>query len=304
LLFSAVVYANDNRDEPVLTGGVSAAGVNADASVGGGNGGKGGQQTNNGKKQTNTGTGVRPAAYIPQAPTRLNPACTALGDAWYYDQADGGPSCGGGPSQARVSPGSRVSQQLSLADFARGEENDVPWPTIDVDMNPRLATVAVPTYYWILHYAGQDVVAHAKVTRQEGENCHDEGGPTADDPDATPTQICEPNMVTYQITVTAHPGTYRWNFGDGSNPLVLHGPDGLGQPFVPPAYTSTVNHNFETSSFQQESAGGFPVTVQITWNASWVADGGPDYQASGTLPDVTETFTMHQHVREIQVLRD
>jgi hypothetical protein len=111
-------------------------------------------------------------------------------------------------------------------------------------------------------------------------------------------------MVTYQMTVTAHPGSYRWSFGDGSNSVVLHGLDGLGQAFLPPAYRSTVAHSFNVSSYQQESVGGFPIVVQIIWNVAWAADGGPGYQASGTLPDATQTFSMHQHVREIQVLRN
>jgi hypothetical protein len=171
-------------------------------------------------------------------------------------------------------------------------------------MNPRLATVAVPTYYWILNYAGSDLVAHAEVQREEGLKCHDEGGPTADDPDAKPATRCDPNIVTYQMTVTAHPATYRWSFGDGSNPVVLQGREGLGQPFEPPAYRSTVVHDFNISSYQQESAGGFPVAVQVIWNVTWSADGGPGYRSSGTLPDWIQTFSMRQHVREIQILRD
>jgi len=133
----------------------------------------------------------------------------AQGDAWFYDQANGGPNCNGSTVNSRGSG--------SFADDARAVQRSVPWPSINMDMNPRLATVAVPTYYWIQNYAGQDMSASAILTRQDGETCHDVL-PAEDTPDAAPRQECSPNMITYQMTVTAHPATYRWTFGDGATP--------------------------------------------------------------------------------------
>lgn len=61
-------------------------------------------------------------------------------------------------------------------------------------------------------------------------------------------------------------------------------------------------HNFEDSGFLHESAGGYPVSVQIIWNVTWEADGPAGSLGSGSLADATQTFETRQHVREIQAL--
>jgi len=203
VLLPSAVSADQPRSRhgPVtLTAGVTNNDVTAAVQDGSGPSG-----SSDGKEKSTGNDTLRPAAHLPQ----ISGACVAQGDAWFYDQANGGPNCNGSTVNSRGSG--------SFADDARAVQRSVPWPSINMDMNPRLATVAVPTYYWIQNYAGQDMSASAILTRRDGETCHDVL-PAEDTPDAAPRQECSPNMITYQMTVTAHPATYRWTFGDGATP--------------------------------------------------------------------------------------
>jgi hypothetical protein len=107
LFFTSVAFAIDGKEAPVLTGSVGPDGLMAGVSA-------------PVKLQQDTKSQVRLVTYIPQAPAPLNPACTAIGDAWYYDLPDGGPNCGGSPSPQGG------SQQASLADIAKSVESRVP----------------------------------------------------------------------------------------------------------------------------------------------------------------------------------
>jgi hypothetical protein len=69
---------------------------------------------------------------------------------------------------------------------------------------------------------------------------------------------------------------------------------GLGRAYTDPYTPSSIQHKFQLSSLKFYDAGGFPITLKITWAAEFRVNGG-GWQGLGS---VTGTFASRHQVRE------
>lgn len=97
------------------------------------------------------------------------------------------------------------------------------------------------------------------------------------------------------VTATATPAALSFSWGDGTS-TTCQGP---GTPYTagtsnPAAPSPTCGHTYlETSA--QAPGQQFPVTASIAWSIAWNGGG-----ASGTLPQMTTSTTVHWTVAQIQ----
>lgn len=112
-------------------------------------------------------------------------------------------------------------------------------PLVQVQMNPALGMVNVPTWFWAAGYQGQDLFA----SRSWG-------------PPYVPTTI----EVRYIVS------RYIWNFGDGRQ---VEGKS-LGRPY--PAESDIRNAYRWTS--RGEAGGVFHPTLTIEWSVEYRVNGG------------------------------
>jgi len=260
-----------------------------------------------GSRQQGPAPGPDPLAQLISSLAQT--ACSANRDTIIYEAPVGAtngftcvaPSSSGGPG--------------SLADFALAAEGSIPWPNMAISANPNNpATVAVPTYYWVSGYDGSPRSVEIEATVQEGERCTPVFETNPDDGTQTQTgQDCVPNMVTYGMVVTARPTTYTWTFGDNRQDPLKEGDEsvvtkaglnGLGTPYRAPGWSSPIMHLFNVSSYHHEDAGGFPITLRVTYQVDWDAHASATGEhQSGSLGAIPQTVARTQHVQEIQVLR-
>ncbi len=298
-----------------LSGGKAIAGVSADPNSGIGVRLGTGASTNGDSTVWTPGTRPGPGPDDPFARLVVSlaqKACNANGDTILWEMQAGatnGFTC-------VASPGTppRSDRSASLADFALAAEASLPWPGVAINANPDdLATVAVPTYYWVNGYDGSSRAVEIGASVQEGERCTPTFETSADGTETQAGQDCVPNMVDYNVVVRARPTRYTWNFGDDNQTSVKDGqrsvvtrsgPEGLGTPFQAPNWSSPIMHLFNVSSFQHEAEGGYRITLTIAYGVGWEANApATGEHQSGSLGSVEQTVTRPQRVREIQVLR-
>lgn len=137
----------------------------------------------------------------------------------------------------------------------------VRWPPITLGIAPpRIGLVGLPSHYWIQNYAGQTLGARAEAEIEPlvGPEVPTSGplGVPADCP------CRRPRPLTVEVSV--HPARrYRWDFGDGSRPLV----GTRGQPYAAGGRRSEVQHQYERSSLGHQN--GYLVTVEVEFPVSY-----------------------------------
>lgn len=299
----------------VLNGGNAIAGVSADSKSGLRVSLGTGASTNGASIGRTSGTKPGPGPDDPFArlvASLAQKACNANGDTILWEMQAGATN----GFMCVASPGTppRSDRSASLADFALAAEASLPWPGVAINANPNdLATVAVPTYYWVNGYDGSSRSVEIGASVQEGDRCTPTFETSADGTEAQTGRDCVPNMVDYNVVVTARPTSYTWHFGDenqtsgkdGQRSVVTRsGPEGLGTPFQAPNWSSPIMHLFNVSSFQHEAEGGYQITLTIAYGVAWEANApATGEHQSGSLGSVGQTVARPQRVREIQVLR-
>jgi hypothetical protein len=119
--------------------------------------------------------------------------------------------------------------------------------------------------------------------------------------DQTPTTY-GPNTATataggVTVTATAKVSTITWDMGDGTNPVVCHGPGTRYQPSLGKATSPDCGHVYQTVS--DAADGRFHGTATATWTVDWQVVGSA--ADAGQLTEVRESaFTVNVH--EAQVL--
>lgn len=137
----------------------------------------------------------------------------------------------------------------------------VGWPPITLGIAPPgIGLVGLPSHYWVQNYAGQTLGARAvaEIAPLVGPEVPTSGpqGVPADCPCRRPRPLA--------VEVFVHPARrYRWDFGDGSNPLV----GTRGQPYAPGGRRSEVQHQYERSSRGHQN--GYLVTVEVEFPVSY-----------------------------------
>jgi hypothetical protein len=182
---------------------------------------------------------------------------------------------------------------MDAQELARQLFRDAPISAVRVSVNPNPGLVQVPNWFWIsggltspLSLSGTLV-----IPAQVGDDV-----PTSPDP-ANPGGRWEPEDsprrqgTTRTVEVEVRSAGYVWDFGDGTAPQLV-GSRGQAYPQV-----SEVAHVYRFSSFY--TRGGFPITVQARYVASFRVDGG----AWESLGSQSQAPVVYRHsVQEIQTV--
>lgn len=176
------------------------------------------------------------------------------------------------PSTSRAA----IAPRVFVADILE----DVPLPSAKVRMNPDLGLVAVPTWFWVEGYDGQEfgVSQRVNIPAEIGDDVPFNEVPR-DDPRRRPTAMT--------VSVTVRPSSYEWSFGDDTR-LVTRS---LGRPYP---QASDVKHTYEFSSLRAPS--GFTVRLTIEFAAEYRINGG----AAQALPPIRRSYESSYRVQEIQ----
>jgi hypothetical protein len=191
-------------------------------------------------------------------------------------------------------------------------------PGLHIGMNPQLGMVAVPTWFWVEGYEGQNI-AKTRTLIEAHEECRfvvvpdDRGRPVlAADGRPQLRRQCEPRTTTFTIDVQLWPSRYAWDFGDQHGQEVScivasTCQDGLGQAFVDSRHPSTIRHPYVWTSLGRTGVNGDPdayrISLGITFSASFrVRVNGGSPTPWQNLPDRELSWAASHQVQEAQAI--
>jgi hypothetical protein len=162
--------------------------------------------------------------------------------------------------------------------IARSMFDRLDLPDLQIDMNPRLGMVAIPTWFWVVGYNG-DVIPLTDNMQLRREECHDvvdRGVPAADGTMAPSTRrACTILYDSLTVQVRAWPKTFRWSFGDNGTQTVTCQDlsictAGLGLPYSDARTPSPIAHAYLWSSLGMNgSADAYRIDLAIVFRAQY-----------------------------------
>jgi hypothetical protein len=200
--------------------------------------------------------------------------------------------------------------QLAMATFGR-----MSLPSLELNMNPRLGMVAIPTWFWVEGYGG-NVIGMSDSISVPREECsqvveRNESGAAVLDQDGFPaaSRVCTIVVDTLSVEVRAWPRVYHWEFGDTRETFVRC-PDvsactaGLGRAYTDPRTPSPIRNAYGWSSLNVNGeADAYTVRLGITFGAQY------RFSLNGTssggwegLPDRELTWSAAHKVQEAQAV--
>ena len=150
---------------------------------------------------------------------------------------------------------------------ARYLETHVPLPNVQVEANPGMGLVGLPSWFWVQGYTGQPFGASQTVTIPPAV------------PGAQPT--------SFTVSVRIWGDKYEWNFGDGSPGLT----GSLGKAYP---QESDVRHLYQFSSFTLPN--GFPIQLTVQFAAQYQVNGG----VPQGLPPIEHSYRTNLPVQQVQ----
>jgi len=172
--------------------------------------------------------------------------------------------------------------------LALNVQHELGFPPIELKANPNPGLAQLESWFWAINYDGQ-VRTRTGTQSETHTECRLNAG----------ILECEPVTTTITVDVRQTPRLYAWDFGDDrtardGHPAAFTSSQGLGRPYSDPNSPSHVQHKYVLSSLKFVDAGGFPITLNVTWDAEFRVNGG----AWQDLGPVTGTFTSRHQVRE------
>jgi len=176
--------------------------------------------------------------------------------------------------------GARHEQSFDPEAFARQLVQDIPLPSIQLGMNPRLGMVAVPTWFWVEGYDGA-IFGRSESLLLVKRSCElvvvrDDAGDPLLDVDGRPTvrEECTTTTDTVTVEVRLWPTHYVWDFGDrNGQPVACFGigacPAGLGEVFTDTRHPSPIRHAYVWSSLNQGTHDAYTVGLAIDFGAQF-----------------------------------
>ncbi len=191
-------------------------------------------------------------------------------------------------------------------------------PALRIGMNPQLGMVAVPTWFWVEGYDGQNI-SKTRTLIEAHEECRfvvvrDDSGEPVLAPDGRPAlrRQCEPHTTTFTIDVQLWPSRYMWDFGDqhGQEVTCINAStclDGLGQAFTDSRHPSTIHHPYVWTSLGRTGVNGdrdaYRISLGITFSAAFrVRVNGGNPTSWQNLPDRELSWTASHQVQESQAV--
>jgi len=185
-------------------------------------------------------------------------------------------------------------------------------------MNPQLGMVAVPTWFWVDGYNGQDI-GDSTTAVESHEECrlvaaHDASGQAVVMGDGRPQldRHCEQRTTTFLVEVRLWPNRFVWDFGD------QHGQDmrcnrvggcfdALGQAYIDTRHPSTIRHPYVWTSLGKTGVNGdldaYRISLGITFSAAFrVGVNGGTLGGWQSLPDRELTWAASHTVQEAQAV--
>jgi hypothetical protein len=172
--------------------------------------------------------------------------------------------------------------------LALNVQHELGFPPIELKANPNPGLAQLESWFWAINYDGQARTRSGTQSETHTE-CRLNAG----------ILECEPVTTTITVDVRQTPRLYAWDFGDDrtardGHPAAFTTSQGLGRAYSDPNSPSHVQHKYVLSSLKFVDAGGFPITLNVTWDAEFRVNGG----AWQDLGPVTGTFTSRHQVRE------
>jgi hypothetical protein len=159
--------------------------------------------------------------------------------------------------------------------------NQMGLPALQINMNPRLGMVAVPTWFWVDGYDG-NTLPLADTLLLPHEECRrvvdrDGRGDPILDGNGHPSshRECRTLWDSLTVEVLAWPSTYSWDFGDSGGqrencPGVAACTVGLGRAYTDPHSPSPVAHAYTWSSLGVNGdADAYTIRLGITFGAQY-----------------------------------
>jgi hypothetical protein len=155
----------------------------------------------------------------------------------------------------------------------------VPLPDIKLRVNPALGLVALPSWYWVEGYGGEQFGGSRSVDVPPVVSAQ---VPFDEVPEDDPRR----QGRSFTVEVRAWGSRYDWDFGDG---MAASGSLGKAYPAA-----SDVQHTYRHSSLA--FASGYPVRLTVEYGAAYWVDGDGPFG----LPAVRRTYETAHRVQEIQ----
>jgi hypothetical protein len=224
------------------------------------------------------------------------------------------PNALGGLPCVAATPGEHIDPRAEALRL----ESEVAPPAVRIGMNPRLGMVAVPTWFWVEGYDGNEI-SRARTVVEAHQECrfamvHDDQGLVVLAADGRPQlqRQCETRTTTFTIQVRLWPNRYAWDFGDQHHQEVRCATpsaclDGLGQTFVDSRHPSTIRHPYVWTSLGQIGINGdedaYRISLEITFSAAFrVAVNGASPGGWQSLPDRELSWAASHQVQEAQAV--
>ncbi len=178
--------------------------------------------------------------------------------------------------------------QLDPRALALNVEHDLGFPPIVLKVNPDPGLSQLESWFWAQNYGGEVRTRSGSASETHTE-CRLNAG----------NLQCQPVTNSITVDVRETPTRYAWDFGDNrtaqdGHPASFTTSNGLGRAYTDPYTASSVQHKYVQSSLKFFDAGGFPISLRITWAAAFRVNGG-SWQG---LDPVTGTFESRHQVRE------
>jgi hypothetical protein len=172
--------------------------------------------------------------------------------------------------------------------LALNVENQLGFPPIVLKANPDPGLAQLESWFWVVNYGGE-VRTKTGTQSETHTECRLNDG----------NLECQPVTNSVSVDVRETPTLYAWDFGDGrtaqdGHPATFTTSKGLGRAYTDPYTPSYVEHKYVLSSLKFFDAGGFPISLKITWDAEFRVNGG-GWQELGP---ITGSFTSRHQVRE------
>ncbi len=210
---------------------------------------------------------------------------TSIGGFDFVNRTPGTTTPGGQTTAWRA-----VGQVLRLDPraLALNVQHELGFPPIELKANPDPGLSQLESWLWATNYDGQ-VRTRSGTQSETHTECRLNNG----------ILECAPVTTTITVDVRQTPTLYAWDFGDGrtgqdGHPAAFATSNGLGRAYTDPYTPSYVQHKYVLSSLRFFDAGGYPITLRITWSAAFRVNGG----AWQDLGPVTGTFESRHQVRE------
>jgi hypothetical protein len=188
-------------------------------------------------------------------------------------------------------------------------------PSLQLDMNPRLGMVAVPTWFWVTGYDGNviSLTDNLELTHQECGRVadRDAGGAPSLDSSGAPTthNECRTIVDTVTVQVRAWPRVYHWTFGDNQDktvrcPEIAVCREGIGLAFTDPHSPSPISHAYQWSSLGANGAAdAYSIGLGITFGAQYrFSINGGSETGWQSLDDRDLSWTTGHQVQEAQAV--